>query len=155
MNRARQYEENTNAKNAESRSYMKMYIKSGCVWAVVIVVYLFLVMISIFHVPMSLFLRMLPPIVVVVLLLKGKPIWAKSVVAGLLVLTGVYTLLYNDILGPMGFMIRDRPINMPVQFYHSWRYYWVVCYLCETFWRWGVPSVIFLLGYSIWIKWFS
>ena len=117
-----------------------MNTKSGCVWAVMIVVYLFLVMISIFHVPMSLFLRMLPPIVVVVLLSKGKPI---------------YTLFYNDILGPMGFMIRDRPIDMSAQFYHSWRYYWVVCYLYETFWRWGVPSVIFLLGYTIWIKWFK
>lgn len=131
----------------------KMYTKSGCVLAVVIVVYLFLVMISIFHVPMSLLLRMLPPIVVVVLLLKGKPIWVKSVVVGLLLLTGVYTLFYNDILGPMGFMIRDRPIDMPAQFYHSWRYYWVVCYLYETLWRWGVLSVIFLLGYMIWIKW--
>ena len=153
MNRARQYAESTKAKNTKSRGYMKMNTKSGCVWAVVIVVYLFLVMISIFHVPMSLFLRMLPPIVVVVLLSKGKPIWVKSVVAGVLVLTGVYTLFYNDILGPMGFMIRDRPVDMPAQFYHSWRYYWVVCYLYEKLWRWGVLSVIFLLGYMIWIKW--
>ena len=81
--------------------------------------------------------------------------WVKNVVVGLLVFAGVYTLFYNDILGPMEFMIRDRPIDMPAQFYHSWRYYWVVCYLYETFWRWGVPSVIFLLGYTIWNKWFK
>lgn len=64
-----------------------------------------------------------------------------------------YTLFYNDILGPMGFMISDSIIDIPAQFYHSWRYYWVVCYLYEMFWRWGIPSVIILLGYTIWIKW--
>ncbi len=64
-----------------------------------------------------------------------------------------YTLFYNDILGPMGFMIRDSIIDIPAQFYHSWRLYWVVCYLYEMFWRWGIPSVIILLGYTIWIKW--
>lgn len=132
---------------------MEMNTKSGCVWAVVIVVYLFLVMISVFYAPTSLFLRMLPPIVVVALLSKGKPMWVKSIVAGVLVLTGVYTLFYNDILGPMGFMISDSIIDIPAQFYHSWRYYWVVCYLYEMFWRWGIPSVIILLGYTIWIKW--
>ena len=132
---------------------MSKKFKHICLWGIVILVYIFLFLISIFHVPMSLYLRMLPPIVAVVLLSKGKPIWVKSVVAGVLVLTGVYTLFYNDILGPMDFMIRDRPVDMPAQFYHSWRYYWVVCYLYETLWKWGVLSVIFLLGYMIWIKW--
>ena len=130
-----------------------MITKSGCIWAVVIVVYLFLLVISVFHVPMSLFLRMLPPIVVVVLLSRGKPFWVKSIVLCFSLLTSVFTLFYNDILGPIGFMIRDRPIDVPAQFYHSWRYYWVMCYLYEVFWRWGIPSVIFLLGYTIWNKW--
>lgn len=66
-----------------------------------------------------------------------------------LVIAGVYTLFFNDILGPIGFMIRDMPIDMPAQFYHSWRYYWIVCYIYEVLWRWFWPSVIFLISFTL------
>ena len=125
---------------------MSKKFKHICLWGIVILVYIFLFLISIFHVPMSLYLGMLPPIVIIGLLTRGKPVWVKGVVFCMLVIVGVYTLFYNDILGPIGFMIRDRPIDMPAQFYHSWRYYWIVCYLFEVIWRWFWSSVIFLIG---------
>ena len=115
---------------------MNKKVKRTCLWGIVTVVYIFLYLISFLHVPMSLFLRMLPPIVIIGLLTRGKPLWVKGVVSCTLVIAGVYTLFFNDILGPIGFMIRDMPIDMPAQFYHSWRYYWIVCYLYEVIWRW-------------------
>lgn len=128
---------------------MNKKVKRTCLWGVVILVYIFLYLISFLHVPMSLFLRMLPPIVIIGLLTRGKPLWVKGVVSCTLVIAGVYTLFYNDILGPIGFMIRDMPIDMPAQFYHSWRYYWIVCYLYEVIWRWFWPSAIFLIIFTL------
>lgn len=116
-------------------------------------IYLFLLVISIFYVPMSLFLRMLPPLVVVGLLLRNTPLWVKCVVGGWLVVMGIYVLFNNDIIGPMTFRICDRPFDMPAQFYYSWRYFWVMAYLLELSWVWGIPSFIFLLGYEIWHNW--
>ena len=132
---------------------MNKKVKRTCLWGVVILVYIFLYLISFLHVPMSLFLRMLPPIVIIGLLTRGKPLWVKGVVSCTLVIAGVYTLFYNDILGPIGFMIRDMPIDMPAQFYYSWRYFWVMAYLLELSWVWGIPSFVFLLGYEIWHNW--
>lgn len=124
---------------------MEKKIIIGCLWVVVIVIYLFLLLISTLYAPMSLFLWTLPPIVFVLLLLKGKPFWVKSTVIGSLLLIGVDTLFDNDIIGPMEFMIRDRPINTPGQFYYSWRYYWVMMYFYIVAWRWGSVSVIFII----------
>ena len=127
----------------------------GCLWAGVclgVLAYLVLVVLSVLHLPMSLFLRMLPPIVVVGLLLRKTPTWVKGVVGAWLVVVAVYVLFNNDILGPIGFAIRDRPIDTPAQFYHSWRYFWTMCYLYEVSWTWGVPSMIFLIGYKVWQK---
>lgn len=124
---------------------MEKKIIIGCLWVVVIVIYLFLLLISTLYAPMSLFLWTLPPIVVVMLLLKRKPLWVKSTVIGSLLLIGVDTLFDNDIIGPMEFMIRDRPINTPGQFYYSWRYYWVMMYFYIVAWRWGSVSVIFII----------
>ena len=133
-------------------THKKAFIWIGVVIA--ILVYFFLLVISIFHVLMALFLRMLPPIVVVGLLLRKTPLWVKYVVGGCLVMMGIYVLFNNDIIGPMTFRISDRPIDMPAQFYHSWRYFWVMAYLLDLSWTWGIPSVIFLLGYKIWKKMF-
>lgn len=116
-------------------------------------IYLFLLVISIFHVPMSMFLRILPPLVVVGLLLRNTPLWVKCAVGGWLVMMGIYVLFNNDIIGPMTFRICDRPFDMPAQFYYSWRYFWVMAYLLELSWVWGIPSFIFLLGYRIWKNW--
>ena len=118
-----------------------------------ILVYLFLLGISIFYLPMSLFLRMLPPIVVVGLLLRETPWWVKCVIAGWLLIAGIYVLFFNDIIGPLTFAISDRPINVPAQFYYSWRYFWVMAYLLQLSWTWGLPAIFFLVCYktrSVW-----
>lgn len=115
-----------------------------------VLLYLFLLLVSIFHVPLSLFLRMLPPIVVTLLLLRHTPIWAKGVIGVLLVMVGVYVLFNNDIIGPMEFAIRDMPFDMPAQFYHSWRYFWWMAYLYEVSWAWGFLSCLLLVIYKFW-----
>lgn len=126
---------------------------NGYLWAgicVGIIIYWFLLVISIFYIPMNIFLRLLPPIVTVGLLLRGTPKWVICVVAGWLLIAGVYVLLSNDIIGPMTFAIQDRPIDMPAQFNYSWRCFWVMAYLLELSWIWGFHSVLFLLGYKAW-----
>ena len=133
-------------------------MKRGCYVAGVglgILAYLILVMLSVFHIPMSLFLRMLPPIVIVGLLQRKAPTWVKGVVGGWFVVVAVFVLFNNDILGPIGFAIRDMPINMPAQFYHCWRYFWTMCFMYEVSWAWGIPSFIFLAGYKVWRKCFG
>ena len=57
--------------------------KKGCLWAggcLGVLIYLILVVLTVLHLPMSLFLRMLPPMVVVGLLLRKTPTWVKGVV---------------------------------------------------------------------------
>ena len=127
--------------------------KSEHLWAGIcagILLYLFLLIISIFYIPVHLFLRMLPPIVIVGLLLRNTPRWAKCLVVCMLLITGIYVLFNNDIIGPMTFQIHDRPFDIPEQFNNSWRYYWVMAYMLQLSWTWGVPSVLFLLGYKAW-----
>ncbi len=104
--------------------------------------------ISVFYLPMHLILCMLPPIVVVGLLLRETPAWVKCVVAVWLFIAGVYVLYFNDIIGPMNFMIHDSPFDIPAQFNNSWRYFWVMAYLKQLSWTWGVPSVFFLICYK-------
>ena len=130
-----------------------MRTKKGCLVVGIcmgIMIYLILVVLYLFHVPMSLFLRMLPPLVIVGLLLRHTPKWVKAVVGVLLVVVSIYVLFNNDIKGPMEFAISDRPFDIPAQFYHSWRYFWWMAYLYDVSWTWGVPSAVFLLGYKGW-----
>ena len=60
----------------------------------------------------------------VLLLLKGKPKWLWGVVAFIYLGLGVYYLFNNDIVGPMEFMIRDRPVDVPAQWNHCYRFFW-------------------------------
>ena len=116
----------------------------------IVLIYLGLIMLSIFHVPMSMLLRMLPPFVLVGLLLRQTPTWVKVTVTVLLVIVGVYVLFDNDIMGPIEFSICDRPFDMPAQFYYSWRLYWLMAYLCDVSWIWGIPSCLIVLCYKGW-----
>jgi hypothetical protein len=116
----------------------------------IVLIYLMLVVFFYFHAPMLLLLRMLPPLVIVGLLLRHTPKWVKIVVGMMLVVACVYVLFNNDIKGPMEFALSDRPFDMPAQFHHSWRYFWLVVYLHEVSWMWGITSSLFLLGYKSW-----
>ena len=101
---------------------------------------------------MLLFLLMLPPIAIVGLMLRKTPTWVKVIVGVWLVVVAVFVLFNNSIYGPLMFAIHDRPVDIPAQFLHSWRFYWMLNYLNELFWDWGIMSVIFLIGYKGLIK---
>ena len=60
----------------------------------------------------------------VVLMLRGKPLWLWGVVALIFLTIGVYYVFHNDIKGPMEFMICDRPIDVPAQWHHCYRFFW-------------------------------
>lgn len=122
---------------------MKTGLKNGCFVLMVVVLYLLLFVTTCLHVPTNMFLTSLPPFVIVGFLLWKSPMWAKAVVAIYFVAVAVYVLFHNDIMGPMEFEINDRPLNVPGQFNYSWRYFWVMAYIYEVSWIWGVPSLIF------------
>lgn len=123
----------------------------GCT---VIFVYLILLVLSIIYIPMFFLLLMLPPIAIVGLMLRRTPTWVKVIVGAWFVVVAVFVLFNNSIYGPLMFAIHDRPVDIPAQFLHSWRFYWIMSYLIELFWDWGIMSIIFLIGYKGLIKLF-
>jgi hypothetical protein len=48
----------------------------------------------------------------------------------------------------MGFMIRDRPIDVPAQWYHCYRFFWGGVLLNMISSRAGVISVLLLFLYN-------
>jgi hypothetical protein len=62
------------------------------------------------------------PVCSTLIMLKGKPIWIGIVIFLVYLSVGFYCFFNNDIVGPMGFMIRDRPIDVPSQWYHCYRF---------------------------------
>ena len=88
----------------------------------------------------------------VAVLFKGKPVWLKIVVISIFLVFGAFYLFYNNIVGPMSFQIADMPFDMPGQWHHSYRFFWVgiyvesVCFIASTI------SVLILLLYSYWPK---
>lgn len=115
----------------------------------VILIYLILLVLSIIYIPMFFLLLMLPPITIVGLMLRRTPTWVKVIVGVWLVIVAVFVLFNNSIYGPLMFAIQDRPVDIPAQFLHSWRFYWTLNYLNELSWDWGITSIIFLICYKI------
>ena len=66
----------------------------------------------------------LMPMTAVILMLRRKPLWVWGVVALIFLTIGVYYVFHNDIKGPMEFMICDRPIDVPAQWHHCYRFFW-------------------------------
>ena len=79
---------------------------------------------GLFYQPLHYLMMCVVTTVAVLLLLKGKPTWLWVVVAFIYLSLGVYCFFNNDIVGPMEFMIRDRPINTPSQWNHCYRFFW-------------------------------
>lgn len=79
--------------------------------------------------PMHYLMKTALATVAVLIMLKGKPRWLWSVVALVFVGYGVFYLFYNDIVGPMTFLIMDRPIDTPSQWYNCYRFFWTGVYL--------------------------
>lgn len=74
-----------------------------------------------------------------------------GVVALIFLTIGVYYVFNNDIVGPMEFRIRDRPIDTPAQWHHCYRFFWTGI-VVETVSQFaGMVSVIVIssIGFAI------
>ena len=91
----------------------------------------------------------------VVVMLKGKPWWMWLVIALIYIVFGVDLLYNNDIIGPMEFMICDRPFDYPAQWYHCYRFFWAGVLLNLIAWSAGIISIIILLAYSLLVRYKS
>ena len=79
--------------------------------------------------PMHYLMKTALATVAVLIMLKGKPRWLWGVVALVFIGYGVFYLFYNDIVGPLTFLIMDRPIDTPSQWYNCYRFFWTGVYL--------------------------
>ena len=91
----------------------------------------------------------------VVVMLKGKPWWMWLVIALIYIVIGIDLLFNNDIIGPMEFMICDRPFDYPAQWYHCYRFFWAGVLLNLIAWSAGMISMIILLAYSLLVRYKS
>lgn len=111
-------------------------------------VYFVISFLSIFvYQPMHYLMKITLAIVAVLIMLKGKPRWLWSVVALVFVGYGVFYLFYNDIVGPMTFLIMDRPIDTPSQWYYCYRFFWTGIYLDGVIWYSSIISTIIIFVY--------
>ena len=97
--------------------------------------------------PMHYLMKIALATVAVLIMLKGKPRWLWSVVALVFVGCGVFYLFYNDIVGPMTFLIMDRPIDTPSQWYDCYRFFWTGIYLNGVIWYSSIISSIIIFIY--------
>ena len=97
--------------------------------------------------PMHYLMKIALATVAVLIMLKGKPRWLWSVVALVFVGYGVFYLFYNDIVGPMTFLIMDRPIDTPSQWYDCYRFFWTGIYLNGVIWYSSIISSIIIFIY--------
>ena len=85
----------------------------------------------------------------VLVMLKGKPWWMWLVIFLVFLVIGIDLLFDNDIIGPMEFMICDRPFDYPAQWHHCYRFFWAGVLLNMIAWSAGVISVSILLAYTL------
>lgn len=103
---------------------------------------------AMFWQPVFCLMSSLMPITAVVLMLRGKPLWTWGVVGLIFLTIGVLYVFHNDIIGPIEFRIRDRPIDTPAQWYHCYRFFWAGS-VVETVSQFaGLASLLFLLAYK-------
>lgn len=102
--------------------------------------------------PMHYLMKIALATVAVLIMLKGKPRWLWSVVALVFVGYGVFYLFYNDIVGPMTFLIMDRPIDTPSQWYNCYRFFWTGIYLDGVIWYSSIISTIIIFIYIMYYR---
>lgn len=95
-----------------------MAIVAGCIYLMNMFIF------AIFWQPLYCLMSCVLSLAAVILMLRGKPLWLWVVVFLIFLSIGVYYIFNNNIVGPMGFLIRDRPIDTPAQWYHCYRFYW-------------------------------
>ena len=94
--------------------------------------------------PIHYLMKMILAVCAVLVLLKGKPGGLWIIVGTVYVGFGIYYLFYNDIIGPMTFLIMDRPIDTPAQWYHCYRFFWAGVYLDGVIWFSSIFSSIII-----------
>ena len=94
--------------------------------------------------PIHYLMKMILAVCAVMALLKGKPWGLWVIVATVFVGFGIYYLFYNDIIGSMTFLIMDRPIDTPAQWYHCYRFFWAGVYLDGVIWFSSILSSIII-----------
>ena len=102
--------------------------------------------------PIHYLMKMILAVCAVMALLKGKPWGLWIIVAMVYVGFGIYYLFYNDIIGPMTFLIMDRPIDTPAQWYHCYRFFWAGIYLDGVIWFSSIFSSIIIFMYIMYDK---
>jgi hypothetical protein len=91
----------------------------------------------------------------VAVMLKGKPWWMWLIIAFVFISFGIFLLYNNGIIGPMEFMISDRPFDYPAQWYHCYRFFWTGVLLNLIAWSASIISIIILFAYSMLIRYKS
>lgn len=114
--------------------------------------YICAMFLCIFYQPGSVFLSALLPIMAVLAMLKGKSLWMWCLVALIFLAMGVFSLFYNDIVGPMTFMICDRPIDVPAQWGNCYRLFWSAVLFNMVASRAGNLSILVMGGYLLYKK---
>jgi hypothetical protein len=102
--------------------------------------------------PMHYLMKTALATVAVLIMLKGKPRWLWGVVALVFIGYGVFYLFYNDIVGPMTFLIMDRPIDTPSQWYNCYRFFWTGVYLDGVIWYSSIISTIIIFIYIMYYR---
>lgn len=116
-------------------------------------VYFVISFLSIFvYQPMHYLMKTTLAIVAVLIMLKGKPRWLWGVVALVFIGYGVFYLFNNDIVGPMTFLIMDRPIDTPSQWYNCYRFFWTGIYLDGVIWYSSIISTIIIFIYIMYYR---
>lgn len=103
--------------------------------------------------PLRYLMSILLPICSTLVMLKGRSVWIWIVIFLVYLSVGFYCFYNNDIVGPMGFMIRDRPIDVPAQWYHCYRFFWAGVFLNRVTSVAGIISVLILILYNIKVLW--
>jgi len=103
--------------------------------------------------PLMYLMSIMLPVCSTLVMLKGRPIWIWIVIFLVYLSVGFYCLYNNDIVGPMEFMIRDRPIDVPAQWYHCYRFFWGAVLLDMISSMAGVISVLILFLYRVRAIW--
>lgn len=126
----------------------------GLAMAVIVAsVYIAIMFLSVmFEQPLYCLMSCVLSLAAVILMLRGKPLWLWVIVLLIFLSIGVYYIFNNDIVGPMGFLIRDRPIDIPAQWHHCYRFYWcgIVAETVSQFT--GIVSIIVISVYSLYQK---
>ncbi|MBP5777713.1 MAG: hypothetical protein J6W56_09220 [Prevotella sp.] len=126
-----------------SAFWLSLAIIGACVYMVIMLLSVFV------YQPVFFLMKIVLATCAVLVLLRRKPWWLWTVVGFIFLGLGIYFLFHNDIKGPMEFMITDRPIDVPAQWNHCYRFFWTGVLLEMITWFASICSIIIIFMYNI------